>query len=228
MVAVEAMVVAIDKQYVKELKEDYKGYKKQTIKTMVTHLRTWYVINTKEKLAIKSHFLAPCSKNPEAHVTKFARQLDRRQVECEDHGVTITNDNKVDHFAAHIYACGLYEAKFMDDLGETADKSWGATHPHLTRQFNNERCKLEHKKSHKHFESSAVLREAPHPHVLDIPQGGATSTTTDCSFTSAMEYAVALEEKAITQAERIIKLEAIVDGQTILTPLPIIWQLQWL
>ena len=113
--AVEAIVAAVDTQYVEELKEDYVGYKNQTIKTMVIQLRMWYVITTKEKLAIKAHFLATWSNTPEAHVTTFARQLDRRQVECKDHGVTIANDDKVDHFAAQMYACGLFEAKFLDE-----------------------------------------------------------------------------------------------------------------
>ena len=114
-VAAEAIVAAVDTQYVEELKEDYAGYKNQTIKTLVTHISTWYVITTNEKLAIKAHFLAPWSNTPEAYVTTFARQLDRHQVECEDHGVTVTNNEKVDHIVAQMYACGLFEAKFLDD-----------------------------------------------------------------------------------------------------------------
>ena len=103
---------------------------------MVTQICTWYVITTKEKLDIKSHFLVPCSDTPEAHVTAFARQMDRRQVECEDHGVTVTNNDKVSHFVAQMYAYGLFEAKLLDEWEETSDKSWEATHPHFTHQFN--------------------------------------------------------------------------------------------
>ena len=67
---------------------------------MVSQLRTWYVITTKEKMAIKAHFLAPSSDTPEVQVTIFVRQLDRRQVECKDYGVTVTEDDKLDHFVA--------------------------------------------------------------------------------------------------------------------------------
>ena len=63
-VAAEAIVAAVDTQYVEELKEEYVGYKYQKIKTIVTQLRTWYVITTKENLAIKSHFLAPWIDTP--------------------------------------------------------------------------------------------------------------------------------------------------------------------
>ena len=92
---------------------------------------------------MKAHSLVPCSDTPEAHVTTFGRKLDTRQVEYEIHGVTVTNDKKVDHFVAHMYACGLFEAKFLDYWEETADKSWGATHPHFTRHFNKENLKHE-------------------------------------------------------------------------------------
>ena len=114
-VAVESIFAAVDAQYVKELKEDYTGYKNQTINTMINQLSTWYVITTKDNMDIKYHFLAPWSETAKAHVTTFARQLYRRQVQCEYHGVSITNDDKVDHFVAQIYACRLFEDKFMDD-----------------------------------------------------------------------------------------------------------------
>ena len=44
-----------------------------------------------------------------------------------------------------------------------------------------------------------------------------TAPPADDSFAAAMEYAAALEAKAHVQTERIIDLEASVDGQTILT-----------
>ena len=43
-------------------------------------LHTWYVITTKEKLAIKAHFLATSSDTPDPHVTTFVHQLNMRQV----------------------------------------------------------------------------------------------------------------------------------------------------
>ena len=55
------------------------------------------------------------------------------------------------------------------------------------------------------------------PHTIETPHGGATITAEDDSFTSAIEYALALEEKDHTQAECIIELKASVDGQTVLT-----------
>ena len=56
-VGVKTIVAAVDAQYVEELEEDYVSYKHQTTKTMIAQLHMWYVINTKEKISIKAHFL---------------------------------------------------------------------------------------------------------------------------------------------------------------------------
>ena len=138
-----------------ELKEDYVGYKNQTIKTITDQLQTWYVITTKERIAIKTHFFEPWSDTPGAHVTTFARQLDRSQVECKDHGVTVTEADKVDHFVSQMYGCNLSEAKFLDDWEERNNKSWGATQPHFMNQYAKEYLKMERENSHKNYESSA-------------------------------------------------------------------------
>ena len=102
----------------------------------------WYVTTTKENLTIKAHFLAPCINTPNAHITTFVRQLYRRQLECKDHGVTVTDDKNLDHFVAQMYACGLFEAKLLDNWEEGFDKSWGETQPHFIKWFNKEQQKL--------------------------------------------------------------------------------------
>ena len=114
-VAVEAIIAPADAQYVEQLKEDYVGYKNQNIRTMAEQLQAWYVITAKEKLTIKANFLEPWSDTPDAHITIFARQVDRCQVKCKNHGVTVIKADKVDHFVAQMYACGLFEATFFDD-----------------------------------------------------------------------------------------------------------------
>ena len=75
--------------------------------------------------------------------------MNMRQVECKDHGVTVTKADKVDHFLSQMYACNLFEAKTVDHWEESDYKSWGATQPHFTKQYAKERCKLERKKPYK-------------------------------------------------------------------------------
>ena len=123
----------------------------------------------------------------------------------------------MDQFVYQMYACGLFEAKLLDDWEESTENLWGATPPQFTKQYPKERRKLEREQAHKNFESRATFQEAPHNHTLDTHHGGATVTTAGNSFTTAMEYDAALEEKANAQAESIIESEASVDGQTVLT-----------
>ena len=114
-VAVEAIAAAVDEQYIDELRKEYVGYKNATIKTMIKQLRSWFVVTNSEKIAIKTAFLAPWADTPNAHVTMFARQLNRRQIECHDHGDVITDDEKVVHFVQEMYACGLFKARLVDN-----------------------------------------------------------------------------------------------------------------
>ena len=105
---------------------------------MIKQLRTWYIITTKEKISTKAHLIVLWSDTPEAQVTNFARQLDRSQVKCKYHGVTVTNYDNMDDFVAHMYACGLFKAKLMDYWEETVKNLLRATQPQFTCQFNKE------------------------------------------------------------------------------------------
>ena len=108
VIGVKAIVAAVDNQYIKELSEDYIGYKNQMITTMITHLQTWFVIANKEKLDTKVLFYTPWSDTPNTHITTFARKLNQRQVECAKNLVTITDSDKVDHFVAQMYLCNIF------------------------------------------------------------------------------------------------------------------------
>ena len=193
------------------------GYKNATIKTMVTHLRTWFVITNAEKIAIKAAFHAPWSDTPNDHITTFARQLNRRQTECLDHGVTITEAEKVVHFIEQMYTCGLFEARFLDDWEESLDKSWATTLPLFVTQFNKERRTLERANNNKNFASANVFRER---HAINsrAPTFAPTApTTTTADYNAAMEYAAAMEAKSTVQEGRILELENALDDQTALT-----------
>ena len=93
---------------------------------------------------------------------------------------------------AQMYACGLFEAKFLDEREETAKRLWRETKTHFMQQFNKERRKMKYANAHKSYKSSTVFREAPNHHTLEPPKGGATVTTANDSFTVSIEYAAAL------------------------------------
>ena len=82
----------IDAPYVKELEEDYVGYANQTIKTVLTHLKTtWCTVTTLEKKQAAEQFQIKWDGT--THITKYARQLDKQQKLCRDIGVP-ANDNQ--------------------------------------------------------------------------------------------------------------------------------------
>ena len=112
-----------------------------------------------------------------------------------------------------MYACGLFEARFLDDWEEKGDKSWNVTLPLFTQQFNKERRTLERQHNNKSFESSNVFCERRATSSFRRT----TMTTVDSNYTAAMEYVAALEEKSMQQEGCILELEDTPDGCTTVT-----------
>ena len=205
VIDVEAIVAAVDDQYVEELSEDYIGYKNQTIATMITHLQTWFLITNKEKLDAKALFYAPWSENPNTHITTLARQLNRRQVECATKQVTITDSDKVDHFVAQMYLCDIFESKFLDDLEEAQDKTWAAPKTLFVTQYKKEQRKLDRESKRTPYESNALFHEI----TALAPQNIAHDTSDEAAYEAAIEYAQALEEQTTVQAAEILALKSV-------------------
>ena len=148
---------------------------------------------------MKALFYAPWSETPNTHITTFARQLDRRQVECATNQVTITDSDKVDHFVAQMYLWDIFESKFLDDWEEAQDKTWAATKPLFVTQYNKEQRKLDRESKHTPYES-----KAPAP---------LSDTSDKAAYEAAIDYAQALEEQTTVQAAKILALKS-VGGNT--------------
>ena len=69
----------------KNSENEYTGYRNQTIKLLVTHIKNeWCVVTTIEKTRAKDRFKEKW--NGVTHITKYAKQLDKRQLECKKIG----------------------------------------------------------------------------------------------------------------------------------------------
>ena len=134
-IGVEKIVDAVDAQYVKQLEAEYAGYSGITIFVMLKHLRTWYKATNAQQLAGKTRFAAPWSETPKAHVTTYARQLDRRQVECRELNVTIADDDKILHFIGEMFASKLFDRKFLDDWEDAEQQDWKDTVVHFAEEL---------------------------------------------------------------------------------------------
>ena len=69
----------------------------------------------------------------------------------------------MDQFVYQMYACGLFEAKLLDNWEESTENLWGATPPQFTKQYPKERRKLEREQAHKNFERSVLYEKRPAP-----------------------------------------------------------------
>uniref|UniRef100_A0A7S4K100 Uncharacterized protein n=1 Tax=Odontella aurita TaxID=265563 RepID=A0A7S4K100_9STRA len=135
-IGVKTVVAAVDTQYKDQLKRPYLWHRGLTLFRLLEHLRTWYKVLHHEKVATKSRFMAPWSKTPEAHVKTFGTQLDERQIECGDLGVTVSTEDKVLHFVQQMYDSDLFAQKFMDDWEDSPAANWADTVTHFATDFD--------------------------------------------------------------------------------------------
>ena len=133
---VAAIARAVDEQYVAALKKDYVGFAGVTIYAMIKHLRTWYKITNAQKLEIKARFETPWTETPEAHVSTYARQLDRRQAECLELEVAISDDDKILHFVGQMINSDVFDRKFIDDWEDQEGVDWDATRAAFADEYD--------------------------------------------------------------------------------------------
>ena len=84
----------VDSTYVEELDKDYVGFNNETIKTVIKHIKDeWCVITTMDKTkaveAFKEKWDGVCN------ITKFAQNLNRKQLEAKGIKADATDDAKL-------------------------------------------------------------------------------------------------------------------------------------
>ncbi len=88
-IGVQFIIKIVEEQYIEELNVDYFGYANQTIKTLLTHLRTkWCKIVTKKKTNATEAFYQAWVPST-THIITFGRQLDKQQKNCKTINVII-------------------------------------------------------------------------------------------------------------------------------------------
>eukprot|EP00804_Cyclotella_cryptica_P000162 CCRYP_017462-RA/>CCRYP_017462-RA protein AED:0.81 eAED:0.81 QI:0/0/0/0.5/1/1/2/0/589 len=142
--SVDAIIVdkivreAVDAAYVEELDDDYIGYRAQTIKTILEHLRTeWCVVTTLEKKQASAAFHVQWDLT--SHITKFARELDKQQKLCRDIGVPAPDATKVQYYVEGMYSSDMFDDKEIQawELKLSADKTWDSTKTHFVTLYKS-------------------------------------------------------------------------------------------
>ena len=97
--------------YVGELDEDYVRNSNQTIKTILAHIKdNWCIITTLEKKQAAENFRVQW----DAHITKYARELDKQQRLCRDIGVPAPDLNKIQYYVENMYSSEMFNKKEMN------------------------------------------------------------------------------------------------------------------
>jgi len=206
-IGVERIVEAVDAQYVEQLEKEYLGYSGISIFVMLQHLRTWYKITNAQQLAGKNRFAAPWSETPNAHVTTYARQLDRRQVECGELNVTISDGDKILQFIGEMFASKLFDRKFLDDWEDEDSKTWKETVTHFGEEYgkiSRARERAAERAGSDYSSAAAFTQQSKSKPVLD-------------TIAAVTEYANAQREYANALELRVDELQTLVDDQSILT-----------
>ncbi len=105
---VQHIIDSIEEQYIGEHNEDYFGYANQTIKTLLTHLRTkWCKVMTKERTDATEAFYQAWVPSTTHIITTFGPQLDKQQKKCKTINVVISDQAKTLHFVGQMYKSDL-------------------------------------------------------------------------------------------------------------------------
>jgi hypothetical protein len=136
-IGVQRIIDSVKEQYVKELNEDYFDYANQTIKTLLTHLRTnWCKDMMKERTNATEAFYqawVPLT----THIITFGHQLNKQQRKCKNINVIILEEAKTLHFIGQMYKSNYYTKEQMTKYKMQMDvnKTWLHTLQFFTKFF---------------------------------------------------------------------------------------------
>ncbi len=109
-IGVQHIINSVKEQYVEELNEDYFGYTNQTIKTLLTHLRTnWckVMMMMKERTDATETFYQAWVPSTTHNIT-FGSQLDKQQQKCRTIHIIILEKSKTLHSIGQMYKSNYY------------------------------------------------------------------------------------------------------------------------
>ena len=186
----EIIVSVIPKQYIKPLYKQYLGYNGVTINQFLQKICTWFVITNNDKLKVETYFAAPWTDTPNAHTSKYAAQLNERQLKCVDFNVLISDATKTILFVGQMDKSGPFEPKFIDNYDDTPEKRWTTVVELSSKQYDREMRRIKREGENKDYKIMTALRE--------INRGGAPQPQPEADM-ATREYIAAMEERSTMQ-----------------------------
>ncbi len=201
-IGVQCFINSVKEQYVEELNKYYFGYANQTIKMLLTHLRTkWCTVKTKERTGATEGFYQawiPAT----THIITFGHQLDKQQKKCKTINVIILNEAKTLHFVGQMYKSDYYTKDQMTKYQIKADfnKTWLHTLQFFTKLFAQRKAYGDDRAANSNFNSAA--------HINDIPSDRSLETTSS-NFTTFNLYIEGLKESLVAVQEYVANERAL-------------------
>lgn len=124
---------AMDAQYYQQLKKKTIGYKKVTIKEYIAHLDDqWCKLDTVTMVEMKNGFFKTWDQSQQ-HLTEYSRSLEEEQEALKDAGVTIHDEEKLNHYVTQVATSGVFtkEEYLKWEKKGAADKTWANAKTHF-------------------------------------------------------------------------------------------------
>ena len=200
-IGVKRVINSVEEQYVEELNEDYFGYANQTIKSVLTLLRTkWCKVMTKEQMDMTDAFYHTWVPST-THVITFGCQLTKLQTKCRTINDIISDEAKTLHFIEQMYKSNYFTEEQMTqfEMHSDADKLWTPTLDHFSLLYANHKAYGDDHASSSGFESVATM--------YNVPSGCTIATTTSSGDTASRDlYIESLEESLDIAREYVAKI----------------------
>ena len=210
----------IDSTYVEELENEYTGYNNQTIKSLFKHIKDeWCVITTMEKTRAKGKFEEKW--DGVTHITKFAKQLDQRQLECKKIGAEATDAGKLQTYVESMWESDLFDDKEMNKWEEgttPANKIWTAAKAYFVplykrkTRITKERELRDDRKGHLDSTNSITSAKSNVSHDTTTHPPSEVSTMSKTEQLNLVDYCNNLEGRITTKDEQMTELKATISS----------------
>ena len=155
---------ALDSMYYEQLRQETLGYTTVTVREYLTHLTDkWCRINMATRKKMKNHLYRGWQEDE--HVTAFAARLKKERTELASNGITIEDDDLVEHYVLEMYKRELFDRVEMTvyENKADADKTFDLTCAYFAElvaeredfEFNSGGAERKAR-----FESAAAVQEA--------------------------------------------------------------------
>jgi uncharacterized membrane protein YgcG len=197
-IGIQCIIDSVNKQHVKELNIDYFGYANQTVKTLLTHLRTnWCKVMMKERTNATEAFYqawVPLT----THIITFSCQLNKQQKKCKNINLIISEEAKTLHFDGQMNKSNYYTEEQMTkyEMQMDVNNTWLHNLQFFTKLFAQRKAYGDGCLVNRGFDSLA--------HINDIPTN-CSLVSTSSDITTHELYIESLEESLRAAREYVAK-----------------------